>query len=217
MGAMQSGSKQEYSVREEVAHAVTHGVGALLSVAGLVLLIVRASATGDPWRMVNFSIFGASMVLLYTASTLYHSFSRTSARMRLKILYHAMIYVLIAGSYTPFLLVTLRGRWGWSLFGVLWTMALLGIAFKIFFIGRFPRASTLLYLGMGWTGAIAAKPMFAALPTACLCWILAGGLAYTIGTIFYTRESLKYNHAIWHLFVLAGTCCHFQAVYGYLA
>ena len=214
---MQAQTKQEYSSREELAHALTHGIGALLSVAGLVLLIVRASATGDVWRVVSFSIFGASMVLLYTASTLYHSLSWTSARMRLKIFDHAMIYVLIAGSYTPFLLVTLRGVWGWSLFGVLWGMALMGIVFKLFFIGRFHRLSTLLYLTMGWVGVIAAKPMYAALPAACLWWLLAGGLFYSVGTIFYTRESLKYHHAAWHLFVLAGTCCHFQAVYGYLA
>lgn len=214
---MQAGTSQEYSDSEEVAHAVTHGVGALLSIAALVLLIVRSSATGDVWRVVSFTIFGSSMVLLYTASTLYHSFSRTRARVRLKVFDHAMIYVLIAGSYTPFLLVTLRGVWGWSLFGVLWGMTLMGIIFKVFFIGRFPRTSTLLYLTMGWVGVIAAKPMFAALPAACLWWLLAGGLSYTLGTIFYTRESLKYNHAAWHLFVLAGSCCHFQAVYGYLA
>ncbi|MFT7680101.1 MAG: hemolysin III [Planctomycetota bacterium] len=214
---MQAGSKQEYSAREEIAHAVTHGIGALLSVAALVLLIVRASSTGDVWRVVSFSIFGTSMVLLYTASTLYHSFSRTDARMRLKVFDHAMIYVLIAGSYTPFLLITLRGAWGWSLFGVLWGMTLMGISFKVFFIGRFPRMSTLLYLTMGWVGVIAAKPMYEALPGACLGWLLAGGLFYSLGTIFYTRESLKYHHAVWHLFVLAGTCCHFQSVYGYLA
>ncbi len=205
-----------YSAKEELAHALTHGVGTALSVAGLVLLVVRAAHTGDPWRIVSFAIFGSTMVLLYGASTLYHSLTKSRIRHVFKTMDHALIYVLIAGTYTPFLLVTLRGPWGWTLFGIVWGLTVAGVIFKICFAGRFRGASTLLYLGMGWLGVIAAKPMFAALPTGGLWWLLAGGLAYSFGTLFYMRKSMAYHHAVWHLFVLAGTACHFQAVYSYI-
>jgi hemolysin III len=202
---------------EGIAPAVTHAVGAALSVAGLVLLILRATHSGDPWRIVSFTIFGSSMVLLYSASTLYHLRGSSPLRHRFKVLDHAMIYVLIAGTYTPFLLVSLRGGWGWALFGVIWGLAVVGVGFKVYFAGRFRFLSTLIYLGMGWICVIAARPMLERVPAGGLWWLLAGGLAYSLGTIFYLRKGMKYHHAVWHLFVLAGTACHFMAVYGYLA
>ena len=208
--------KHPYTVGEEIANAVTHGVGAGLSIAGLVLLILRAVHTGDPWRVVSFTIFGVTMVLLYLTSTLYHSLARTRARGVFKVMDHSLIYVLIAGTYTPFLLVNLRGPWGWSLFGVVWGLAVAGVVFKIMHADRFRRLSTLLYLGMGWVGVIAVKPMLAEVPTPALYWLLAGGLSYTLGTAVYVQRDVKFHHAGWHLFVLAGTACHFVAVYGYL-
>jgi len=207
----------EYTLREEIAHAGTHGLGAALSIVGLVLLIVRSSATGDPWKVVSFTIFGTSVVLLYGASTLYHAMVNSPRRSTFKALDHAMIYVLIAGTYTPFLLVSLRGPWGWSMFGVIWGLTLVGIGFKAFFAGRFNVVSTLLYLALGWICVIAIKPMIENVPAAGMWWLLGGGLAYSFGTIFYLWKRLAYHHAIWHLFVLAGTACHFVAVYEYLA
>ncbi len=205
-----------YSLGEEIAHSVTHGIGTALSVAGLVLLVIRAVHTGDPWRVVSFSIFGASMIVLYASSTMYHALTPPRARRVFKILDHSAIYLLIAGSYTPFLLVTLRGGWGWSLFGVIWGLTVLGIVFKAFFAGRFKLVSTILYLGMGWLVVIAIKPLLANVPRDALLWLLYGGLAYSLGTIFYLRRDMKYSHAVWHVFVLAGTICHFYAIYEYL-
>lgn len=207
----------EYTLREELAHAGTHGLGAALAIAGLVLLIVRSASTGDPWKVVSFTIFGATAVLLYGASTWYHANARSPHRGAYKALDHAMIYVLIAGTYTPFLLVSLRGPWGWSLFGVIWGLTLVGIGFKAFFAGRFHLVSTLLYLALGWMCVIAIKPMLASVPAPGMWWLLAGGLAYSFGTIFYLWKRLAYHHAIWHMFVLAGTACHFVAVYAYLS
>lgn len=209
--------RRHYSLGEEIAHSVTHGIGAALSVVALVLLVVRALGTGDPWRVVSFTIFGISMVLLYTASTLYHALIPPRARHVFQVLDHALIYVLIAGSYTPFLLVSLRGGWGWSMFGVVWGLAVVGVVFKTMFVGRFRLVSTLMYLGLGWMSLIAIKPMIANVPTGGLLWMLAGGIAYSLGTIFYMWKGLKYHHAVWHVFVLVGSACHFQAVYGYLA
>jgi hemolysin III len=207
----------EYTDREELSHAITHGIGAVLSIVGLVLLIVRAAATGDALVVVSFTIFGTSAVLLYSASTAYHALVHSKHRRLLKVIDHSLIYVLIAGSYTPFLLVSLQGAWGWSLFGVVWGLTLMGIVFKIFYAGRFKLVSTLLYLGLGWLCIIAIKPMLEAVPTGALWWLLAGGLSYSFGTIFYMRKSMPYHHAVWHLFVLAGTACHFGAIYGFLA
>ena len=214
---MQHEGGQPSTIREEIANAVTAGVGAALSVVGLVLLVLRAAATGDPWRVVSFTIFGATMVLLYLVSTLYHSLTRTRMRRLFKVLDHAFIYVLIAGTYTPFMLVYLRGPWGWSMFGALWALAIAGVVFKIAYADHFRRASTLLYLAMGWLGVIAAKPLLNAVPASALLWLLAGGAVYSLGTLFYVWRGQKYHHAMWHLFVLGGTGCHFVAVYGYLA
>ena len=205
-----------YTRGEEIAHSTTHGVGAAFAVVGLVLLILRAADVGDARMVVSFTVFGASMVLLYTASCLYHALIPRRARRVFQILDHSFIYVLIAGTYTPFLLVSLRGAWGWSMFGVVWGLALAGAVFKVFFTGRFRLLSTLLYLGMGWLSVISIKPMLANVPAAGLWWLLGGGLFYSLGTVFYMWKRLPYHHAVWHLFVMAGTGCHFWAVYRYV-
>jgi hemolysin III len=205
-----------YTLGEEIAHSVTHGLGAALSVVGLVLLVVRAVRADDPWRVVSFAIFGATMILLYVSSTLYHALRPPRARRVFKILDHSAIYLLIAGTYTPFLLVSLRGAWGWSLFGVVWGLTAAGVVFKAFFAGRYKLLSTLLYLGLGWLIVVAVKPLLALVPAGALGWVLAGGLAYSLGTVFYLWRAMKYHHAVWHVFVLAGTFCHFWAVYAHL-
>jgi hemolysin III len=201
-----------YSPSEELANTLTHGFGILLSVAGLAVLVTRAALYGDAWQIVAAAIFGASMVLLYSSSTLYHCLKSESIKFFVRKVDHAAIYVLIAGTYTPFTLVNLRGPWGWSLFGVIWGLALLGIVLKFWFTGRFRVISTLCYIGMGWLIIIALKPMLHAVPPAGLWLLLAGGLCYTAGTVFYLWKSLSFHHAYWHLFVLAGTVCHFFAV-----
>ena len=205
-----------YSPAEEMANRFTHTLGALLSVAGLVLMVVVAAQHGDAWQVTSSAIFGSTLVVLYSASTLYHSFQRETTRRLLRKFDHAAIFLLIAGTYTPFLLVTLRGPWGWSLFGVVWGLAIVGVVLKFRFAGRFNLVSTLIYLGMGWLVMIAIKPLFAALPAAGLGWLIAGGVSYSGGTIFYLWEKLPYNHAIWHVFVLGGSVCHWIAVYGWV-
>jgi hemolysin III len=204
------------SAGEELASAITHGLGALLSIAGLVLLVVFASLEGNAWHIVSFSIFGTCLVLLYTASTLYHSFRSARVKHVFRIMDHAAIYLLIAGTYTPFTLTLLRGGWGWSLFGVIWGLCIAGIVFKVFFIKRFNVLSTIVYLLMGWMIVVAAKPLLEHLPAGGLYWLLAGGVAYSLGTVFYLWEKLPFHHAVWHLFVLTGSICHFFAVLLYL-
>ncbi|MHB8077630.1 MAG: PAQR family membrane homeostasis protein TrhA [Candidatus Krumholzibacteriia bacterium] len=213
---MEQRRRGHYSLGEEIANSVSHGLGAGLSVLGLVLLVIRAVRAGDPWQIVSFAIFGATMVVLYTSSTLYHAMRPPRARRVFKILDHGAIYLLIAGTYTPFVLVSLRGPWGWSMFGIIWGLAIGGIVFKIWFAGRFKLVSTLIYLGMGWLCAVAARPLIHHVPGPGLLWMLAGGLFYSGGTAFYLQRSMKYHHAIWHLFVLAGTACHFWAIYHYV-
>jgi len=203
-----------YSPREELWNAITHGIGIALSVAGLVWLVTWVSLRGTAWHIVSAAIFGATLVLLYTASTLYHSFRDERTKRLLRKLDHAGIFLLIAGTYTPFALVSLRGPWGWSLFGVTWGLAVAGVALKFWFTGRFHGLSTGIYIGMGWLVVIAARPMLASVPAAGLWLLLAGGLCYTGGTVFYLWERLPYHHAIWHVFVLAGSVCHFFAVSG---
>ena len=202
----------EYSFREEIASSVTHGIGAGLSVAGLTLLVVLAAIYGDVWRVVSFSIFGSTLVILYLASTLYHSFQNPRIKRVLRVLDHASIYLLIAGSYTPFLLVSMRGVWGWTLFGIVWGLALMGVAFKVFFIGRYEVLATAAYVLMGWLCVIAFKEMLVKVPPGGMIFLIIGGVVYTAGVIFYAWEKLPYNHAIWHLFVMGGSFCHFFAV-----
>lgn len=197
---------------EEVANAVTHGIGLIASVAAAALLIVLASLRGDAWVIVSVSVFATTLIALYTASTLYHAARTPVWKARLKLLDHAAIYLLIAGTYTPFMIGELRGGWGWSLFGVIWGLAVLGIALKLVFIGRFRILSTLVYVGMGWLILVAAVPVARALEPTTLGWLAAGGLAYTGGTVFYLNRRLRYAHAVWHGFVLAGSVCHGVAV-----
>ena len=201
---------------EEVMNAVTHGIGTLLAVAGLVLLTVFAYLYGDIWHIVSFSIYGTTLVLLYLASTLYHSFTNERLKYIFKILDHSAIYLLIAGTYTPFTLVPLHGVLGWTVFGFVWGLAVLGIVLKVFFVGRFKMISTLCYILMGWFIVIAIKPLIATVAPLGIMWLVIGGLFYTLGTVFYLWQRLPYNHAIWHLFVLAGSISHFIAVFFYV-
>ena len=201
---------------EELANSVTHGAGAALSLVGLIVLIVLASIYGGPAHIVSCSVFGFSLVLLYTASTMYHSFQGLHVKRIFKTIDHSCIYLLIAGTYTPFTLVTLKGAWGWVLFGIVWGMALFGIIFKIFYVYRFKILSTLVYLAMGWLVIIPGKTLISSIPTGGLVLLLAGGLAYTGGVLFYVSKKIPYHHAIWHLFVLAGSTLHYFAVMFYV-
>jgi hemolysin III len=205
-----------YTVGEEIANSITHGVGALLSIVGLAVLVGFASLHGNAWHITSCSIFGTTMILLYVASTLYHSIPLANIKGILRQIDHSAIYLLIAGTYTPFMLVNLRGPWGWSLFGVIWGIALLGIILKATSFGRRQGISLGLYLAMSWIVVIAFKPMVAALDKGGLELLLLGGLTYTAGVVFYAWEKLPYSHAIWHLFVMAGSCLHFFAILFYV-
>jgi hemolysin III len=198
--------------REELANTWTHGLGVAGAVAGAVLLIVLAATRGDVWSIVGASVFGVCLTLLYLASTLYHAARAPRLRARLKVLDHSAIYLLIAGTYTPFMIGPLRGGWGWSLFGVIWGLAIAGVLFKLLFTGRFNRISTAIYLAMGWLVLIAAGPMVAHLSGETLAWLVVGGIAYTAGTPVYHATKVPYAHAVWHLFVLAGSACHATAI-----
>jgi hemolysin III len=197
---------------EERANTITHGVGAVLSLISGAVMVTLAALGGNAWQIVSAAVFSAALLLLYTASTLYHAVQHRQAKARLEILDHAAIFVLIAGTYTPFTLVSLRGAWGWSLFGVIWGLALLGVIAKLFVTGRFARLSTLIYVAMGWLVVVAIVPLLRELSGAALAWLVAGGLSYTAGTLFYHNHRLPYAHAIWHLFVLGGSACHTIAV-----
>lgn len=206
-----------YSFGEEVAHVITHGLGAVLSIAGLTILVARASMYGNAWHVTASAIFGASLVLMYAASALFHGIQYPRAKHILRVIDHSLIYVLIAGTYTPFTLITLRdSQWGWILFGVTWGLALFGIIFKIFFTGKFEKLSLAIYLGMGWCVIFAIKPLLAAMPTGGLLLLLAGGLTYSAGVAFYVMERLRYHHAIWHVFVLGGSVFHYFAILLYV-
>ena len=196
----------------ELANSFTHGVGFALSIAGLIVLVLIAARQDSPLHVVACSIYGSTLVLLYLASTLYHSIHEPRVKRILRIIDHVAIYLLIAGTYTPFTLIALRGAWGWSIFGVIWGLAAVGILLKIFFIGRFRIASVGVYLLMGWLCIIALKPLLDSLPEGGFPWLLAGGIAYTVGVVFFAWKSLPYSHAIWHLFVMTGSACHFFSV-----
>lgn len=205
-----------YTPAEERANILTHLAGALLGLVALVSMVVTASYGGDVWRIVSVSIYGATLVILYSTSTLYHTVKAPHLKRLFRIFDHISIYLLIAGSYTPFTLVSLRGAWGWSLFGIIWGLALVGIALKIFTTGRWRIISSLIYIGMGWVAVIAFKPLVDEIAFDGFMWLLAGGLAYTFGVIFYINKKMPYHHAVWHCFVLAGSACHFWAVYYYV-
>ena len=200
-----------YSAADELASAITHGLGVVLSVAAGAVLITLAVLAGDPWTITGASVFVGTLVLVYTSSTLYHAIPYESAKAKLKTLDHCAIFGLIAGTYTPFLIGGLRGPWGWWLFGIIWALAAAGIVFKLFFTGRFKLVSTLIYVAMGWLVVVATGPLRAELPGSTLAWLVAGGLAYTAGTLFYLAR-FRFAHAVWHGFVLAGSVCHFAAV-----
>jgi hemolysin III len=208
----------QYTSGEEVAHVATHGVGIAFSAAAIVALLLAAGANGaGAWRAAGGVAFGASALLLFTTSVLYHAVRSPRLKPRLRLLDHSAIYVLIAGTYTPFALGVLGGTWGWTLFGLVWGLAILGVAAKTALGFRFHLSSTLLYLAMGWIGVLAAKPLLESLSRHELTWIVAGGLAYTLGVPFYLWKSRRYTHAIWHVFVLAGAACHFVAVLSVMA
>jgi hemolysin III len=200
---------------EILANAITHGIGALLAIVGSVYLIA-ASTRGTAWHVVSCSVFAATLMLVYICSTLYHSLVRTRARHVFHILDHSAIYLLIAGTYTPFCLITLRGPWGWSLLAVVWTLAVAGVVFKSFAVGRFETASSLVYLAQGWFIVIALGPLIHSLGWQGTLWLGAGGLAYTLGIFFFALDRLRYFHATWHLFVLAGSVAHYFAILFYV-
>ena len=204
------------TVGEEIANSVTHGIGTALGIAGLTILVLLSSLYGDVWRIVSFSIYGTTLVLLFLASTLYHSFTKPNIKRILRICDHSSIYLLIAGTYTPFMLVSIRGKWGWSIFGVIWGLAIFGVIFKIMLTGKYRFLSTMTFLLMGWLCLIALKEMIAGIPFGGMLWLAGGGLLYTFGVVFYVWRSLPYNHAIWHLFVLGGAMCHFFSILFYV-
>jgi len=199
-------------IREEIANSVTHGLGLLASLIGAVVLVSLSVERGEAWHVVSAVVYGVTLVSLYAASTLYHAFKGTGARDVLRVLDHCAIYLLIAGTYTPVTLVSLRGGWGWALFCTVWFLAIAGIVFKVWATGRFAVLSTAVYVLMGWLCIVALKPMFVLLSPGALALLGAGGVLYTAGTLFYHSERVPYSHAVWHLFVVAGSVCHYLAI-----
>jgi hemolysin III len=206
----------EYSKGEEIANSITHGIGILLAISGLGVLTAFASIYGDVWHVVACSIYSSTMILLYTASTLYHSIQTPRAKRVLRVFDHSAIYLLIAGTYTPFTLINLRGPWGWALFGTAWGLAILGIVLEVTVARRWKMAGIALYLAMGWAIVVVFRPLMASMDTGGLVLIGLGGLAYTLGVAFYAWKRLPYNHAIWHGFVLTGSILHFFAILFYV-
>ncbi|MCF6350091.1 MAG: hemolysin III family protein [Flavobacteriaceae bacterium] len=205
-----------YSQTEEKINIITHALGMLLSIIALVFLILKASLYGNIWHIVSFSVFGSSLIILYTASTLYHQSKTLKIRTKLNIFDHASIYILIAGTYTPFTLVTLNGKTGWWVFGITWLFAFIGVILKLFFTGSYDKLSTLMYVLMGWIILFAIKPLINNLPIEGIWWLFAGGISYTLGAILYSFDNIKFNHATFHVFVLIGSFCHFISVYFYV-
>lgn len=205
-----------YSLVEEIVHAITHGIGVLLSLAGLAWMLYLTLDSGDPWRIVASCVYGASLITLFLASTLYHAWPVSPRKHLFKLLDHCAIYLLIAGTYTPFVLVTMRTGTGWWLFGAIWSLATAGILTKLWFRHKYPKASMVSYLVMGWLVVLAAPQVAQAVGSSAMVWLVAGGLSYTVGAVFYAAKRMPFNHAIWHLFVVAGSVCHFMAVVLYV-
>ena len=209
-------TQAEYTLGEELVHAVSHGTGVILSIAGLSWMLYLSIGAADPWRIVASSVYGASLISLFLASTLYHAWPASPRKHRFKLLAHCAIYLLIAGTYTPFLLVAMRTDTGWWLFGAIWSLATAGILTKLWLRHRYPVWSLISYLLMGWLVVIAAPQVAEAIGANGMAWVVAGGVSYTVGALFYAAKRLPFNHAIWHLFVLAGGVCHFLAVVWYV-
>ena len=209
---MKQRQHMEYSVAEELAHAITHGIGVILSIIGLSWMLYVSVNVADPWRIVASSIYGATLIALFLASTLYHSMYASRHREIFKLLDHCAIYLLIAGTYTPFLLVAMRSSTGWWIFGTIWALATAGIIKKLWFRHRFPKVALASYLAMGWLIVVAAPQMAAAIGPHGMAWLVAGGVSYSAGAIFYVVDRIPFNHAIWHVFVLVGGICHFFGV-----
>ncbi|MDQ0228871.1 PAQR family membrane homeostasis protein TrhA [Metabacillus malikii] len=205
-----------FSKGEEIANSVTHGIGGILSLVALVMLVVYSSLYGTVWHVVSFTVFGITMLLLYTASTLVHSFPAGKAKDFFEILDHSAIYFFIAGTYTPFLFIAVNGWVGWTLFGIVWTLAIGGTVFKAFFVKKYLFFSTIMYVIMGWLIVFAWNHIIENVPTPGVVLLVIGGLLYTIGAVFYVWRGFKYHHAIWHMFVLAGSILHFFSVFFYL-
>lgn len=209
-------NQKSYSFGEEVAHTLTHGIGAIASIVALVFMLIWAARHGDSWHMLSAAIYGSSLVLLYTASTLYHALPSPRLKYFFQQADHAAIYILIAGTYTPFLLINLRGAWGWSLLALVWSIAVIGVVIELVLKERKKWLSLSLYLGLGWMALIAINPMLDKVASGGLLLLLGGGLAYSLGVSFYVWKSLKYHHAVWHLFVLAGSVLHFLSIFYYV-
>jgi hemolysin III len=215
-------NKKDYSLPrqtlgEEIANSITHGIGAALATAALVILVVFAAIHGNAWQVVSFSIYGSSLIIMYTSSTLYHAFTNPKVKNYFRVMDHSSIFLLIAGTYTPITLIALRGTgWGWTIFGIIWGLAILGIIFKLVFWGKLKKLSVVFYILMGWLVVIAIKPMITNLAPGLLIWIAIGGLSYTLGIIFYAWTKLPYSHSVWHLFVLGGSISHFLGILFYL-
>jgi hemolysin III len=207
---------KEESLIEEIANAITHGIGAALSIVGLIFLVVWAAVEGDTWRIVAVSIYGGTLVFLYLASTLYHAIQHLAIKRVFHILDHVGIAFLIAGTYTPILLIQMRDFYGWLFFGVIWGLAVIGASIKAFFTARFVRISTATYVAMGWLAILLLKPMLTTMGSSGLIWMVAGGLSYSLGVIPFLWNRLPFNHAIWHLFVIGGSVCHYVAIWQYV-
>lgn len=201
-----------YTELEELFHSITHGAGAILAAVGFAYLLSQAMAEGDPWRIVSIAIYGTTLVLLYAVSTLYHGATARELKARLRVLDHSAVYLLIAGTLTPFLMLPLRGPLGWTMLALIWGLALGGIVYKLKFLDRYPRLSTIMYLAMSWSALVGIIPLIERLPPVTFAWLLAGGVVYTSGTVVYHLNRIPYAHTVWHLFVLGGSVCHFVAI-----
>jgi hemolysin III len=206
---------REQSLGEEIANSVSHGLGLVATLVAAPVLLVAAFRHGDAWSVIGASVFSASMLLLYVASTLYHALPQNKAKDIFRLLDHSAVFLLIAGTYTPFTLGVLRGPWGWTLLVLVWTLAIAGVAMKALIGTRRPWISMVLYLGMGWLALVAVKPIWLHVPLAGIAWVVAGGLAYTGGLVFFSAHRVRYSHFVWHIFVMAGTTCHFVAALWY--
>jgi len=209
-------ASREQTSGEEIANSLTHGLGVVLTLVVGPMLVIMAVRSGDRWRVVSAVVYSTTLLLLFTSSMLYHGVRLPAAKAVFQRIDHAAIYLLIAGTYTPFTLITLRGPWGWSLFGIIWGLAIAGVALKGTFGARLPALSTAVYLGMGWLAVVALRPLLMNVAPRGIAWLVAGGLCYTVGVVFYVRdERHRYHHAVWHVFVLAGSIAHFCAILWY--